>query len=71
MKGKVKWYNPKVGYGFITTEDGVDYFVHQSDIMIDGYRKLKENATVTFEEGTDDKGRTIATKVVPEQEKNV
>ena len=32
MKGKVKWYNIKQGYGFINGEDGIDVFVHKSDI---------------------------------------
>jgi CspA family cold shock protein len=32
MKGKVKWYNIKMGYGFILGEDGKDVFVHKSDL---------------------------------------
>ena len=32
MKGKVKWYNIRQGYGFIEGEDGEDAFVHKSDI---------------------------------------
>ena len=32
MKGKVKWYNVKKGYGFIKGEDGKDVFVHKSDL---------------------------------------
>jgi CspA family cold shock protein len=32
MKGKVKWYNIKQGYGFIIGEDGEDVFVHKNDI---------------------------------------
>jgi len=32
MKGKVKWYNIKQGYGFIEGEDGVDAFVHKSSL---------------------------------------
>jgi CspA family cold shock protein len=32
MKGTVKWYNTKRGYGFIQGEDGEDIFVHKSDV---------------------------------------
>jgi CspA family cold shock protein len=32
MKGKVKWYNIKQGYGFVNGEDGRDVFIHKSDI---------------------------------------
>ncbi len=32
MKGIVKWYNIKQGYGFIKGEDGKDIFFHKSDI---------------------------------------
>lgn len=32
MKGKVKWYNVKQGYGFIKGEDGEEVFIHKSEI---------------------------------------
>ena len=32
MKGKVKWYNIKQGFGFIEGEDGEDVFIHKSEI---------------------------------------
>ena len=32
MKGKVKWYNIKQGFGFIVDEDGKDIFFHKSEI---------------------------------------
>lgn len=32
MKGKVKWYNIKQGYGFIEGEDGIDVFVHKNNL---------------------------------------
>ena len=30
MKGRVKSFSPKDGYGFITA-DGIDYFIHSKD----------------------------------------
>ncbi len=32
MKGKVKWYNIKQGYGFIIGEDGNEVFIHKNEI---------------------------------------
>ena len=32
MKGIVKWYNIKQGYGLIQGEDGVDVFIHKSQV---------------------------------------
>lgn len=48
-KGTVKWFNYQKGYGFITREDGIDYFVHYSNIKMDGYRSLEEGDIVEFE----------------------
>lgn len=38
-QGTVKWFSAKKGYGFITGEDGTDYFAHFSQIAMamDGY----------------------------------
>ena len=49
MKGTVKWFDAKKGYGFITKEDGEDIFVHYSAIQIDGVKTLKEGDKVEFE----------------------
>jgi CspA family cold shock protein len=32
MKGSIKWYNTRKGYGFIVGEDGKDIFVHRSSV---------------------------------------
>lgn len=48
-KGKVKWFNNKKGYGFITTEAGTDVFVHHTAIQSEGYRTLDEGQEVEFE----------------------
>ncbi|MAJ30273.1 MAG: cold-shock protein [Gammaproteobacteria bacterium] len=55
--GKVKWFNPTKGYGFIKPDDGgEDLFVHHSSIQGDGYKSLKEDQSVTFEVEDGDKG---------------
>jgi len=46
MKGKVKWYNSRKGYGFIINEEGKEIFVHRS--ALDGVF-LQENDEVEFE----------------------
>ena len=61
-KGTVKWFNAEKGFGFITSEEGKDYFVHFSGIVGEGFRSLEENQAVTFEVEEGAKG-PIAVKV--------
>jgi len=35
MKGTIKWYNARKGYGFIKSEDDKDIFVHRTDIPVE------------------------------------
>ncbi len=49
MQGKVKWFNPDKGYGFIETEEGNDVFVHFSAIQTEGFKTLEEDQSVEFE----------------------
>ena len=48
-RGKVKWFSNQKGYGFITSSDGKDVFVHYSAIKGDGYKTLEEGQEVEFE----------------------
>jgi len=32
MNGKIKWYNTRIEYGFIEGEDGIDSYIHKSDL---------------------------------------
>jgi len=55
-EGKVKWFNPRKGYGFIATEDGKDIFVHYANISGEGYKTLSEGDPVTFDIAEGEKG---------------
>ncbi|MBD3167040.1 cold-shock protein, partial [bacterium] len=69
MKGVVKWFDEKKGYGFIDAEDGRDVFVHYSDILGRGYRSLAEGEEVEFEVEMGSKGaaaRQVVRPNVPE-----
>ena len=47
--GTVKWFDPEKGYGFITSEQGNDVFVHHSQICDDKQeKKLDEGDNVSF-----------------------
>jgi cold shock protein len=59
-KGKVKWFNAKKGYGFISDEDGTDVFVHFSALNMDGYKTLAEGEEVEFEVTQGEKGPQAA-----------
>ncbi len=61
--GTVKWFNARRGYGFLTGEDGNDYFVHHSKIVMDGFRTLRSGQAVTYGIEKDDKERNIAVDV--------
>ncbi len=55
--GKVKWFDPRKGYGFIELEDGSgDVFVHFTDIQGEGYRTLEEGQRVKFQIVKADRG---------------
>ena len=49
-KGKVKWFNSKKGYGFITEEEtNRDIFLHVSALEESKLRVLKEEQKIKFE----------------------
>lgn len=57
IKGTVKWFSATKGYGFLSTEDGQDVFVHYSALPETGeFRTLEEGEAVQFEIEEADKG---------------
>lgn len=58
--GTVKWFNEAKGYGFIARESGGDVFVHYSDILGEGFRKLEEGDRVEFSVKQGQKGPAAA-----------
>ena len=54
MKGTVKFFNAGKGFGFITAEDGNEYFVHMS-ALAEGVN-LNEGDEVTFDVEEGDRG---------------
>ena len=50
LKGKVKWFNPTKGFGFIEREDKEkDVFVHMSAVRDAGMDSLDEGQALNFE----------------------
>ena len=49
VKGTVKWFNEKKGFGFLSQEDGDDVFVHHTSIQGEGFKTLNEGQEVEFE----------------------
>ena len=54
MKGTVKFFNERKGFGFIAGEDGKEYFVHQTGLK-EGVT-LRENDSVEFDVEEGDRG---------------
>ncbi len=54
MEGTVKFFNRKKGFGFISGEDGKDYFVHISSLAPGTF--LRDNDRVSFSAAQGDRG---------------
>ena len=59
MKGIVKWFNENKGYGFILSEDNVEYFVHWKSIVTSNpmqHKILVQDERVQFDTIETDRG---------------
>ena len=48
MRGKVKWFDPRKGYGFIVAEEGMEVFFHQRQILGNSRKEMNEGQAVRF-----------------------
>ena len=75
VKGTVKWFNSKKGFGFINSEEGNDVFVHFSALAgeDDDHKTLNENDEVEFDVVQGEKGpqanNVVVTLKAPPSEK--
>ena len=60
--GKIKWFNPTKGYGFIEQEGSKDVFLHVSALEQAGISTLKEGEEIEFEIG-ENKGKENAINI--------
>ena len=61
--GKIKWFNPTKGYGFIENDSGgKDIFLHVSALEQAGIDTLEEGEAVSFEIG-EDRGKENAINI--------
>lgn len=66
MQGKIKFFNKSRGWGYIKAEDGKEYFIHYSEIQLDGFKTLDGGDIVSFEVcGSDENKRIHAVNVQP------
>ena len=61
--GKIKWFNPAKGYGFIEQESGgKDVFVHINALEASGIDTLAEGEAISFEIG-ENRGKDTAINI--------
>jgi CspA family cold shock protein len=56
-KGRIKWFDPDKGYGFLSRPSGEDLFVHRSEVAGDP-SSLSPGGEVEYEVGRNDRGPT-------------
>lgn len=57
LKGRIKWFNPEKGFGFVTPADGSsDVFLHISALKDAGLQDAPEGSAIVCEVGQGRKG---------------
>lgn len=64
QQGTVKWFDPVKGYGFISGDDKEEVFVHQSNILMKGFRFLEVGQRVSYQVEPTEKGNRAINVVV-------
>ncbi len=64
QQGTVKWFDAVKGYGFIAGDSGKDIFVHQSNILMKGFRNLEVGQRVSYQIEPTEKGNKAINVVV-------
>ena len=60
-KGKVKWFNPTKGYGFITLDNGGDAFCHASALQATGHSDVQPGTTIVCDLADSQRGLQVVT----------
>ena len=68
QKGKLKWFNDRKGFGFLINNNGEDVFVHYSQIKKDGFKTLKEDDIIEYDEIVTEKGLQAQNVTILNQE---
>ena len=65
VQGKVKWFSPEKGFGFIITGEGAEFFAHHKDIISGGFKTLQKGQDVEFEVSEGERGpHAISIKLI-------
>lgn len=64
QKGTVKWFDAVKGYGFVAGDDGREAFIHQSNILVNGFRVLEVGQRVRYQIESTEKGSKAVNLVV-------